>query len=107
MSEQIVVGLKPSLPWPLERCPWWTEPVRAERLAALRIGVGLVLLLDVLGYYLPFARDFFGQGSLGAPGAFADSQRPLPAWPWSALADLGSPGAWQGLMLLWAVAAVL
>ena len=38
MSERTVVGLKPWLPWPLSRSPWWTEPVRAERLAVLRIG---------------------------------------------------------------------
>src|SRR5205823_3952047 len=33
-----VVGLKPWFPWPLSRWRWLNEPVRAERLAALRIG---------------------------------------------------------------------
>jgi hypothetical protein len=107
MSEQTIVGLNPALPWPLDRWAWWTEPVRAERLAALRIGVGLVLLLDIVGFYLPYADAFFGRDSLGSPGAFADSQRPLTAWPWSALSGLESALAWHGLLLLWALAAVL
>ena len=31
-------GLFPWLPWPLRAMPAWTVPVRAERLAVLRIG---------------------------------------------------------------------
>jgi hypothetical protein len=48
-----VVGLRPWLPWPLSRWHWWTEPVPAERLAALRIGLAAALLLDLLTTYLP------------------------------------------------------
>ena len=33
------VGVDPWLPWPLSAWRWWTEPVAAERLAALRIGL--------------------------------------------------------------------
>ena len=55
-----IVGLKPWLPHILASSPWWTEPIRAERLAALRIGIGLTLLVDVLWLYLPRAGDFFG-----------------------------------------------
>ena len=71
MGERLVVGLNPWLPPPLSRWKWWTEPVRAERLAALRIGVGIVLLFDVLVHYLPQVGDFFGAGSLGSPEIFA------------------------------------
>src|SRR5262245_50015346 len=60
-----VAGLEPWLPWPLSRWRWWTEPVRAERLAALRIGIAFVLLLDWLFLYLPHLHDFFGRDSLG------------------------------------------
>jgi hypothetical protein len=65
-------GVNPWLPWPFNRSPWWTQPVRAERLAALRIGLAAVLLLDLLVTYLPRAADFFGPDSLGSPGTFAD-----------------------------------
>src|SRR5581483_5576329 len=39
MSAPVVAGLRPWYPWPLSRWRWWTEPVPAERLAALRIGL--------------------------------------------------------------------
>jgi hypothetical protein len=80
VSERAVVGLKPWLPWPLSRWSWWTEPVRAERLAALRIGVAAVLLLDLLTTYLPRATDFYGANSLGSPDIF-----PATDWDWSLL----------------------
>jgi len=105
MSAPLVVGLQPWLPWPLSGSPWWTEPVRAERLAALRIGVGVVLLLDVLFWYLPYGSVFFGAESLGAPGVFA-SQRPLPAWPWGLLAGVEWRGAWLGILAIWALTAL-
>ena len=105
MSEPHVVGLKPWLPWPFSESAWWTEPVRAERLAALRIGVGCVLLLDVLFCYLPYTGVFFGSDSLGAPGIF-DRQRPLPDWPWSLLAGVEAQSVWYGVLVVWALAAV-
>lgn len=106
MSEPLVSGINPLLPWPLRRSRWWTEPVRAESLAALRIGIALVLLLDVLAFYLPHARDFFGAGSLGGPDVF-EEVRYLPAVPWSLPASVKSPLAWQGILLLWAASAIL
>ena len=51
MSEQNVVGLRPWLPGALGRSPWWNEPVRAERLAAFRIGMGACVVLDALAMY--------------------------------------------------------
>ena len=65
-----VVGIEPCLPGFLANRPGWTTPVRAEGLAALRIGVGLVLLFDVLVTYLPFWQSYFGPNSLGGPAVF-------------------------------------
>jgi hypothetical protein len=105
MSRSPVVGLKPWLPRWLARSRWWTRPVPAERLAALRVGVGLVLLLDVLGTYLPRHADFFGAGSLSAPGA-GSAGTSLLDWHRHLLAPIASADVWLGLLLLWAGAAV-
>src|SRR5438876_306784 len=43
-NKRLIVGLKPWLPWPFSRWRWWTEPVRAERLAALRIVATMLVL---------------------------------------------------------------
>jgi hypothetical protein len=103
MSERKVVGINPWLPWPLCDWPWWTESIRGERLAALRIGVAAVLLFDVLWNYLPLADDFFGRGSLGSPEIFAGNR--AVSFRWSLLA--GDPDrSWLLLALVgWAVAA--
>jgi hypothetical protein len=106
MSEGTVVGLQPWLPAPLSHSRWWTEPVRAERLAALRIGVGLVLLLDVLGSYLPAARDYFGPDSLVAPGTFVTAIKPLE-WHRVLLDRVASFETWNVLLWVWAGAAAL
>src|SRR5919202_6457019 len=99
-----LIGLNPWLPWPLSRSAWWTEPVRAERLAALRIGVAAVLLLDVLGTYLPRLHDFFGPDSLGSPEVFAGGRGFLR---WSVLRGVHDPALIQGALMAWAAAAVL
>jgi hypothetical protein len=103
MSEGTVVGLAPWLPWPLARYDCWTKPVRAERLAALRIGVGLVLLFDILFTYLPRAGDFFGRDGLSSPGVFAMGGQ---VYRWSVLRSLENPAALKAILLLWAAAAV-
>jgi hypothetical protein len=64
------VGVKPILPSWLASSEWWTKPVRAEGLAALRIGVGLVLLLDMLVTYAPHWQLFFGPQGLGTAAVF-------------------------------------
>jgi len=103
MSQPIVVGLTPALPRPLCGWSWWTAPVRAERLAALRIGMALVLLWDILFCYLPQAGNFFGSGSLGGPEVFAE---PHMWWRWSVLRWIDDPRILQAALILWAVAAV-
>jgi hypothetical protein len=102
MRDYRLLGIDPWLPWPLNRSRWWTEPVRAERLAALRIGVAAVLLLDVLGTYLPQAHDFFGANSLGSPDVFASVRI---ASRWSLLTGIANPFWMQGVLLVWAGAA--
>jgi hypothetical protein len=103
MSERRVVGLSPWLPWPLRDWPWWTEPVRAERLAALRIGVAAVLLFDVFVNYLPLAYDFFGPSSLGSPEIFADNR--AASLRWSLLSGLDDRSLVVASLVAWAVAA--
>jgi len=102
MNEPKVAGLTPWLPWPFSRYPWWTQPVRAERLAALRIGVAAVLLFDILGTYLPLVNDFFGRASLGSPEVFRPG---LGTWyRWSLLRGVEDPRIFQGVFVLWAIA---
>src|SRR5262245_29838029 len=106
MNERTVVGLAPWLPGWLGRSAWWTVPVRAERLAAFRIGMGAVMLLDIFWTYLPRTFDFFGQGSLGSPEVFA-GRTAWPHWRWSLLRGFDDPHVLQGFLVLWAAAAFL
>jgi hypothetical protein len=100
----MVVGVKPWLPWPLKVWSWWTEPVRAERLATLRIGLAAVLLVDVLGTYLPLVGDFFGSSSLGAADVFAKVQA---RFPWSLAGRVEDPRVLLLATIAWALAAGL
>jgi len=70
-QQPCVVGVSPWLPWPLGGWPWWTEPVPGQRLAMLRIGLGLCMLLDICLGIAPFTLDYFGKGELGDPAVFA------------------------------------
>jgi hypothetical protein len=103
MSTPTVVGLRPWYPWPLSRWRWWTEPVRAERLAALRIGLAAVLLADVLTTYWPHAADFFGKGSLGRPGLSAPPWS-QGRWTWSIFAGVEDPTVLRAGVAAWAAA---
>jgi hypothetical protein len=105
MNHCRVVGMQPWLPPPLSHSPWWTLPVPAERLAALRIGVAIVLFLDVLGTYLPRTSDFFGADSLTAPGTYTEHVAATERHR-VLLDSIESAAAWQGLLIVWAAAAV-
>jgi uncharacterized membrane protein YphA (DoxX/SURF4 family) len=101
-----VVGLEPWFPWPLHAWGWWTRPVRAERLAALRIGLAGCLLIDILTSYGPHLAEFFGQGGLGGAKLFA-YYGAAPRLNWSLLRGFGDPllsalafGAW-GMLTIW------
>jgi hypothetical protein len=108
MSEPRVVGVKPWLPWPLSQWRWWTEPVRAERLAALRIGLALVLLIDLLTSYLPRLHDLFGLDSLTRLGDrdLFDWYIRAPKWNWSLLRGLGHPFNLGFALAAWVAATV-
>ncbi|OWK46812.1 hypothetical protein FRUB_00511 [Fimbriiglobus ruber] len=90
------------VPWLPGSLGWAiVEPVPAERLAALRIGAGLVLLADVCLTFLPFARTLVGPtGYTPFAGSGAD---PLPGAQWSVCRLL--PPEWGGYAVLAALAA--
>ena len=100
-----VLGLEPALPRPLRGWRWLTDPVPAERAAALRIAVAAVLLFDIFVLYLPNLRSLYGPGGFGDPAHFDGIFEP-PFWRWSLLRVL--PPAWgpQALLAAWAVGAV-
>lgn len=105
MSDQLV-GLQPWLPWPLDRWQWLTQPVRAERLAALRIGIALVLLVDIATTYLPAIHDFFGGNSLGSPATVAYRFRE-PRWYWSVLYGVDDHAVIESCAYAWLAATSL
>jgi hypothetical protein len=99
-----IVGTPPALPWPLKNWNWFNRPERAERLAAFRIGVALVLLWDILFAYWPLAHAFFGRNSLGDPAIFT---RPTSDWVrWTAFRGIGDATAFQLILTSWAAAAL-
>lgn len=104
MTERIVVGTRPWLPGWLRDWRWFNEPVPAERLAALRIGTGLILLADILLTYAPFRHDYFGPGSLAEPDVFGEFVR-SPFWAWSVLKWFPGVFTPDVTITLWAVAA--
>src|SRR5262249_27007776 len=96
------VGLKPWLPWPFSAWGWWTDPVRAERLAVLRIGMAACLLIDILPSYGAGLHDFFGRGGLGGAQTFAYYSE-APKLNWSLLRGFGDPLLGAFALGTWAV----
>src|SRR5262252_6666594 len=86
-----VLGLKPWFPWPLSRWRWLNEPVRAERLAALRIGIAVLTVLDVVLTLVPISADLAGRDSIMSPALLAE--RFDPTQRWSLLARMQDPEA--------------
>ncbi|MBI3409410.1 MAG: HTTM domain-containing protein [Planctomycetes bacterium] len=99
----VVAGVEPWLPWPLSAWSWWTRPVPAERLAILRIGLSLCLLVDLWFNYLPHLHDFFGAGGLGDPELFVWYGQ-SPRWNWSLLRGLADPLLLTLVFVGWALA---
>ncbi|HZZ82132.1 MAG TPA: HTTM domain-containing protein [Gemmataceae bacterium] len=89
-TESQVVGISPWLPWPFSAWSCWTTPVRAERLALLRIGFALVLLGDILCTYAPDTIDYFGNERL-ADTAIFNWRFDEPRMTWSLLRGVGDP----------------
>jgi hypothetical protein len=98
-----VVGLRPWLPWPLSAWLWWTTPVAAERLAALRIGVTLCLLADIALNYAPETFSYFGKGGIGDPVVFDWRFQP-PRTTWSLLRGVGDPAGLYLSLAIWLAA---
>ncbi|MBX7105395.1 MAG: HTTM domain-containing protein [Gemmataceae bacterium] len=105
MSDRPVVGTRPVLPKFLREWTWFSAPAPAERLAALRIAIGLVLLLDILATYVPFRYDYFGPGSLSEPDVFS-SYFQSPRWSWSLIRWLPQVFTPDVICSVWAVAAL-
>ena len=105
-----VLGLKPWFPWPLSRWKWLTAPVAAERLAALRIGIALVMLLDVLTTYLPRSTDYLSRDSLGSRELFAYELNAENRWALlhNRLVDkVDDPSDMRLLMIVWVASSFL
>src|SRR5437764_12941581 len=100
-----VVGLKPWFPWPLSRWRWLNEPVRAERLAALRIGVAVLTVLDVLLTFLPISDDIAGRDSIMTPDLLAQHFNRTQRW--SLLAQVSEPAEVRLVLWVWAGIALL
>jgi len=74
-----VTATPPGLP--TAESPWvrfWHRPVRAERLALMRIMLAAALLGDQLLQFLPNLDEFYGPNGTGAAGIFDDYQ--LKMW---------------------------
>ncbi|MBA4018888.1 MAG: hypothetical protein C0483_17105 [Pirellula sp.] len=105
MNSIPVVGTKPRLFGSLAGSAWWTKPIRAERMAAFRIGMGLALLVDIFCFYLPSVHDFFGGNSLGSPEIFAG--RLADFGRWSLLGGISDVERMRAALSVWAAAALL
>jgi hypothetical protein len=113
MAKKRIAGLIPWLPWPLSRWRLWTEPVRAERLAALRIGLAFVLLVDICTTYGPHVTDFYGPDSLSRVGerdvfgyvirggSYAGPDRDNTAWFWSLWRGVDHPANFGFALVAW------
>src|SRR5207253_971283 len=70
--------------------PWWKAPVRAERLALLRIGIAMCLLADIGLNYAPETLTYYATGSLGDP-AVHEARFRSPRMTWSLLRGVADP----------------
>ena len=98
------VGIQPRFPGFLARWTWLTEPIPAERVAALRIAAAAVLLVDIGVGMLPYFSTLFTADGLAGrdayPWRFRDGH-----WYWSVLRWLpDSWGPWA-LVAVWLAAA--
>ena len=91
MTPRRFVGIQPRFPGFLNRWKWLTEPVPAERVAALRIAAALALLVDLVFGYLPEFATLFSADGLGGKDLFPARFRPGHFY-WSVLRWL--PDSW-------------
>ena len=98
----VVLGLEPALPRPLRGWRWLTDPVPAERAAALRIAVAAVLLFDILVLYLPNLAALYGPGGFGDPSHFDARLRPALLALVAAAGSAAGAGARRRSSAAWA-----
>ncbi len=105
MSEPRTLGIQPRFPWPLSRWAWWTEPVPAERVAALRVAAALAVLVDLALGYGPDFHALFSPDALGGRDLYASRFRGDHGF-WSLLRVL--PDAWgpRAVFAAWGLSAV-
>lgn len=98
------VGIQPRFPGLLNRWTWLLRPVPAERMAALRIAVAVVALLDIGVACVPQFQTHFSESGLGGPSAYPSRFRSGHHY-WSLLRAL--PATWgpAALATVWAGAA--
>lgn len=97
-----LTGMTPWTPWPLSRWSWWSAAISAKRLAALRICLSAVLLVDILASYWPHCDHFFGKDSLGDPALYAYLYA-KPHWVWSILKGVTDHSVIRTAMIVWMV----
>lgn len=103
--DPLFVGVQPRLPGLLNRWHWLLRPIAAERMAALRIVVAVVALLDIGIVTLPQFGAYFGESGLGGPGAYPSRFRSGHHY-WSLVRVLPAACGTQALMGVWVVAAL-
>lgn len=91
------LGLKPWFPGRLGRWTWLSEPIPAERVAALRIATAAVLIVDILLEYMPCFSIAFSPDALGGRELYAPRFRDGHYF-WSVLRWL--PDSWGPAALL-------
>lgn len=92
-----MIGPVPWLP------AWFTAPIPAARLYALRVGVAALVLFDVVFLYLADYSALFGASGYTTPEVMAPFFAPDRA-VWSLFRWL-PPSLWIGVFLIWALAA--
>jgi predicted DCC family thiol-disulfide oxidoreductase YuxK len=60
---------------------FWTQPVRAERAAAFRISIALIVCLDTLFTLIPYAGDWYGAAGLYPSDAYVTYVDQYWRWP--------------------------
>jgi hypothetical protein len=84
---------------------FWHEPIRRERLDAVRICVAIALLSDVLIQYVPHLA--FGFGPTGTAPAGVNDHYVLHAWRWPMMLFPETMGWIWALLGLWVTALIL
>ncbi len=85
---------------------FWHQPVRAERLAGMRIAMALCLLTCELFEFLPNLGEFFGPDGAAPAGLYSSNQ--LWVWKWSPVFfDTDDPVIFRTVFGLWVAATFL